>query len=152
MNADMGSYKEIGKDLNPSIESYAAYFNKLDAKIPDARGWTKVTHPIDLKPGDICLWLKPSTLDTGHMWIIAGEPTMNPKRTDEVLVRIFDSTGTVHSNDSRTGSAFKTGLGSGILGYMVDKEGNPVGLYWEGGTSTGAGEKDTTIVCGRLNH
>jgi hypothetical protein len=151
MDADMASYKEIGKNVNPSIESYSAYFNKLDAKVPNALGWTKVTWPADLKPGDICLWLKPSTLDTGHMWIIAGEPKVNPKRTDEVMVRIFDSTGTVHSDDSRTGSSFKTGLGSGILGFMVDRNGNPVGLYWEGGISSGAGEKDTTIVCGRLN-
>ena len=150
MDADMASYKEIGKNVNPSIESYSAYFNKLDAKTPNPSGWTKVTRPADLKPGDICLWLKPSTLDTGHMWIIAGEPKINPKRTDEVIVRIFDSTGTVHTDDSRTGSAFKTGLGSGILGFMVDRNGNPVGLYWEGGMSTGAGEKDTTIVCGRL--
>jgi hypothetical protein len=34
---------------------------------------------------------------------------------------------------------------------MTDGEGNPIGLYWEGGVSTAAGEKDTTIVCGRLN-
>ena len=151
MEADMPSYKEIGKNVNPSIESYAAWFNKLDPKTPNTLGWTRVQHPADLKPGDVCLWLKPSTLDTGHMWIIAGEPKVNPKRTDEVMVRIFDSTGTVHTDDSRTGSAFKTGLGSGILGFMMDAEGNPIGLYWDGGMSTGAGEKDTTIVCGRLN-
>lgn len=150
MNAAPAAYKEIGKGANPSIESYAAAFNKLDTKSPVALQGTKIVHPADLQPGDVCLWLKPSTLDTGHMWIIAGEPKINPKRTDEVLVRIFDSTGTVHTDDSRAGSAFKTGLGSGILGFMVDNEGNPVGLYWEGGASTSAGEKDTTIVCARL--
>lgn len=151
MGADRASYQEIGKNANPSIESYSAYFTRLDTKTPDALGWTNVPHPADLKPGDICLWLKPSTLDTGHMWIIAGEPKVNPKRSDEVIVRIFDSTGTVHGDDSRTGSPFKTGLGSGILGFMVDTAGNPTGLYWEGGESTGAGERDTTIICGRLN-
>ena len=151
MNASPDSYKEIGKGANPSIESYSAYFSKLDAATPNGLGWTKVARPIDLKPGDVCLWLKPSTLDTGHMWIIAGTPAVNPKRSDEVLVRIFDSTGTVHGDDSRTGATDKTGLGSGILGFMVDTEGNPTGLYWEGAASTGAGEKDTTIVCGRLN-
>lgn len=150
MNVSSVSYKEIGKGVNPSIESYSAYFNKLDPTIPNALGWTRVTSPGDLKPGDICLWLKPTTLDTGHMWIIAGEPAVNPKRTDEVLVRIFDSS-VAHSDDSRTGSSFKTGLGSGIIGYMVDRQGAPIGLYWDGGESTSAGEKDTTIVCGRLN-
>ena len=150
MDADMTAYAAIGKGANPSIESYAAYFNKLSTTTPDAAGWTKVAYPADLAPGDICLWLKPSTLDTGHMWIIAGTPAVNPKRSGEVLVRILDSTGTPHSDDSRTGAANKTGLGSGILGMMTDSGGNPIGLYWEGGASTGAGEKDTTIVCGRL--
>jgi hypothetical protein len=150
MSADPAGYKVIGKSLNPSIESYAAYFNKLDTAKPDASGWTKIVHPLDLKPGDVCLWLKPTTLDTGHIWIIAGTPSVNPKRSDEVLVRIFDSS-IAHSDDSRTGSAFKTGLGSGILGFMTDGQGNPAGLYWDGGVSTSAGEKDTSIVCGRLN-
>jgi hypothetical protein len=150
MNADPAGYKAIGKDVNPSIGSYAAYFNKLSTTSPDALGWTKVPQPINLQPGDVCLWLRPTTLDTGHMWIIAGEPKVNPKRTDEVLVRIFDSS-VAHSDDSRTGSAYRTGLGSGILGMMVDNEGNSIGLYWDGGASTSAGEKDTTIVCGRLN-
>jgi len=150
MNADPAAYKEIGRGVNPSIESYAGYFNKLDTRSPDAAGWTKVAQPIELHPGDICLWLKPSSLDTGHMWIIAGWPKVNPKRNDEVLVRIFDAS-VAHSDDSRTGSAYRTGLGSGILGMMVDRQGNPIGLFWEGGVSTAAGEKDTTIVCGRLN-
>lgn len=150
VNATPAAYREIGNGANPSIESYAAAFNKLDTKSPIALLGTRVEHPRDLQPGDVCLWLKPSTLDTGHMWIIAGEPAVNPKRTDEVMVRIFDSTGTAHSSDSRTGAADKTGLGSGILGFMVDEAGDPVGLYWEGGMSTGAGERDTTIVCGRL--
>ncbi|MDO9325325.1 MAG: hypothetical protein Q7T80_10260 [Methanoregula sp.] len=149
MNADPAGYKEIGKGVNPSIESYAGYFNRLDTVKPDASGWTRVAHPVDLKPGDVCLWLTPSTLDTGHMWIIAGEPSQNPNRSSEVLVRIFDSS-KAHSYDSRTDSAYKTGLGSGILGMMVDGEGNPIGLYWDGGTSP-AGEKGTTIVCGRLD-
>jgi len=150
MNAAPEAYREIGKGANPSIESYAAAFNAMDTKSPAALYGTKVQRPVDLRPGDVCLWLKPNTLDTGHMWIIAGEPTINPKRADEVIVRIFDSTGTVHSDDSRAGSAWNTGLGTGILGFMTDTEGNPVGLYWEGGASTAAGEKDTTIVCGRL--
>ncbi|MCX6692861.1 MAG: hypothetical protein NTW33_12665 [Methanoregula sp.] len=150
MNADPAAYKEIGRGVNPSIESYSGYFTKLDTTTPNALMWTKVAYPIDLKPGDVCLWLKPSTLDAGHMWIIAGEPKVNPKRGDEVLIRIFDSDG-VHSDDSRTAAGLKNGLGSGIMGMMVDDVGNPIGLYWEGGSSTGAGEKDTTIVCGRLN-
>lgn len=150
MNATPDSYKAIGKGANPSIESYSVYFSNLDTATPNALGWTRIARPIELKPGDVCLWLKPSTLDTGHMWIIAGMPSVNPNRAEEVMVRIFDSS-VAHSDDSRTGAVYRTGLGSGILGFMTDKQGNPAGLYWAGGESISAGEKDTTIVCGRLN-
>lgn len=150
MNVTPVSYKKIGGGTNPSIESYAGYFKTLSATNQDSFGWRKVARSIELRPGDVCLWLKPTTLDTGHMWIVAGQPKINPERSDEVLVRIFDSSN-AHADDSRTGSAFPTGLGSGILGMMVDPAGDPIGLYWEGGVSTAAGEKDTTIVCGRLN-
>lgn len=149
MNADPAGYKEIGEGGDPSIESYAAYFKRLDTTTPDVLGWTKVDRSMDLKPGDICLWLKPRTRNNGHMWIIAGEPQVNPKRSSEVLVRIFDAS-KAHSDDSRTGSACPLGLGSGILGMMVDGPGSPIGFYWDGGTGH-AGEKDTIIVCGRLN-
>jgi hypothetical protein len=78
-----------------------------------------------------------------------GRPaSVNPKRGDEILARIFDSS-KINSDNSRTGSVYPPGLGSGILGMIVDGEGNPIGLYWDLGTSP-AGEKDTTIVCGRL--
>jgi hypothetical protein len=151
MNADPGGYREISQGFNASILSYAAYFGRLEYETPKPDGWMKVAHPADLKPGDICLWLKPNTFDNGHMWIIAGKPVVNPNRSDEVLVRVLDSTPHVHSEDSRTGSINRTGLGSGILGMMVDGNGSPVGLYWDGGVSTSVSEKDTTIVCGRLN-
>jgi len=68
-------------------------------------------HPTDLKPGDICLWLKPTTLDSGHMLIIAGEPKVNTKRNSEVFMRIFDSS-KAHTVDSRTGSTYPLGLGA----------------------------------------
>jgi hypothetical protein len=149
INANPTGYKVIGKGLNPLIESYAAYFSRLDPVRPDTVGWTKVAQPVNLKPGDVCLWLKPTTLDAGHMWIITGEPKINPRRNSEVLVRIFDSA-KAHSDDSRTGSAYPLGFGSGILGMMVDDGGSTIGLYWYGGTSP-TGEKDTTLVCGRLD-
>ena len=61
------------------------------------------------------------------MWIIAGEPKLNQKRNNEVLVRIFDSS-IAHSDDSRTARHTRPVLAVGILGMMVDSEGNPIGL------------------------
>jgi hypothetical protein len=36
INTGPARYKVIGKGLNPSIESYAAYFNRLETVKPDA--------------------------------------------------------------------------------------------------------------------
>ena len=149
-NADPTAYAAISHNYaKPSIAQYAGYIDKLDPKVPNAAGWSRVTRPIDLKPGDVCLWLKPTTLDLGHMWIIAGKPTINPSQTNEVLVRILDSDG-AHADDSRSLQKYKYGLGTGILGMMVDNEGTPIGLYWNTSASS-LGELDTTIVCARLN-
>jgi hypothetical protein len=150
LNADPAVYREMGGGADPVLlTSYVAYFNGLDTRTPNDVGWTRVAHPEDLKPGDVYLWRPPLP---GHVFIIAGEPKVNPEHNDEVLVRIIDSAppDSIHSDDSRKGSD-KGGLGSGILGLRVDGEGNPTGFNWKGGMNTASGTKDATILCGRLN-
>jgi hypothetical protein len=149
-NGAPAAFKSAGHGYErPELVVYADYFRKLDAT-PNADGWSRIAHPIDLKPGDICLWQKGTSDSVGHMWIIAGAPRANPDRKEEVLVRILDSDG-VHGDDSRAAKSYKYGLGTGVMGMMVDPEGNPNGLYWEGGNLTSTGIPDPTIVCGRYN-
>jgi cell wall-associated NlpC family hydrolase len=157
-NADPVVYQKIGRGVSPiPLPMYVDYFNKLDSKTPNADGWIKVAHPIDLKPGDICFWRPPVP---GHMFIIIGKPQENPVRNEEVLVRIIDSAPGSHSDDSRTGSAYPTGLGAGVLGIIVDTDRNPIRYNWRGGMvqspeTAGPGrkiwEENATILCGRLN-
>lgn len=156
-NADPAVYQKIGHGVSPiPLPTYVDYFNKLDSKTPNADGYIKVAHPIDLKPGDICFWRPPVP---GHMFIIIGKPQENPVRNDEVLVRIIDSAPGSHSDDSRTGSAYPTGLGTGVLGIIVDTDHNPIRYNWKGGIiqspeTAGPGKKiweeNATILCGRL--
>lgn len=103
---------------------------------PGSGGWMRVSTPLELRPGDIIVWLKPDSSDansTGHIMIVAGDPIENPKRTGEVLVRVIDSTKSMHSSDTR--SPGQTGLGKGIIGIMTDSSGSPTGYYWRGGKS-----------------
>ncbi len=147
-NGAPAAFKSAGHGYErPEMVVYADYFARQGAE-PNAEGWSRVVKPIDLKPGDICLWQKKTSDSVGHMWIIAGTPKVNPERKDEVLVRILDSDG-VHGDDSRAEKSYKYGLGTGVLGMMVDASGNPSGLYWEGGNLTSPALPDPTIVCGR---
>jgi len=103
---------------------------------PGSGGWMRVSTPLELRPGDIIVWLKPDSSDansTGHIMIVAGDPIENPKRTGEVLVPVIDSTKSIHSSDTR--SPGQTGLGKGIIGIMTDSSGLPTGYYWRGGKS-----------------
>ena len=109
--------------------------------------WRKIPHVVDLRPGDLVVWLIPpgSTSDnTGHLMMVASAPT--PGRAGEWLVPVIDSTTAPHANDSR--GTLHTGLGSGTIGLKVDASGNPVAYYWRGGLSYTA--VSTEIVLGRL--
>ena len=149
-NSDPAMYQEMGGGVDPVLlETYVPYFTSLDIKAPNDVGWVKVAHPIDLKPGDICFWRPP---DPGHVFVIAGAPQVNPNKNDEVLVRVIDSVppDLSHSHDSRKNSDLG-GLGSGIIGFMTDDQGNPVAFNWKGGVNTPDGPTKATILCGRMN-
>lgn len=111
--------------------------------------WSQVQHARNLKLGDIVAWLKAPESDshnTGHVMLVRAHAYANPERTDEILVPILDSTMSPHSEDSRTKG--ETGLGSGLIGILVDREGRPVAFRWKGGQSRKPVE--IPIALGRL--
>ena len=111
--------------------------------------WSRVQHPRNLKPGDIVAWLKAPESDshnTGHVMLVRAHAYPNPERADEILVPIIDSTMSPHGEDSRAKG--ETGLGSGLIGILVDREGRPLAYRWKGGRSKDAVE--TRIALGRL--
>ena len=153
-DSDPAMFQEMAKGANWVLPPmYVKYINSLDIENPNDVGWIKVPHSIDLQPGDVCAFPTPGN---GHVFIIAGDPHVNPANNDEILVRIIDVAGDPHSHDSRTPSSL--GVGSGVVGFIIDNQGNPIAFNWKGGmtTQTGpfsnqGGPINPLIVCGRWN-
>ncbi len=127
----------------PLAQDYFASFTSKTSP------WTSVLHARNLKPGDIVAWLKAPESDshnTGHVMLVRAHAYPNPERADEILVPIIDSTMSFHAEDSRAKG--ETGLGSGLIGVLVDDEGRPVAYRWKGGHSKEPVE--TRIAFGRL--
>jgi len=111
--------------------------------------WRKIVKAMDLKPGDVVVWLTPDNVtseNTGHIMIVNGYPKAGRSDKNEVLVPIIDSTTAPHANDSR--GTTMTGVGSGTIGLKVDSYGKPTGYYWRGGLSYNS--YATKIALGRV--
>lgn len=131
----------------PLAQDFHSLFEQLEHK---ERGpWKPVRHARNLKPGDIVAWLKSPDSDshnTGHVMLVREHAYPNPERPDEILVPILDSTMSAHCEDSRAKG--ENGLGSGLIGILVDREGRPLSYRWKGGQSLHPVE--TAIAFGRL--
>ncbi|MGZ3451237.1 MAG: hypothetical protein ACXVEF_16645 [Polyangiales bacterium] len=143
----------VGSKGRPKAEHFATYFSGLTGDGP----WLRVARGSELRPGDVVAWLKPAEIDstnTGHIAILveapkkiaASEPVTAIGGAAEWVVRVIDSTQSPHEADLRSESA--TGLGSGILGIVVDGADTPIGYRWKGGRSPRAWA--TMIAIGRL--
>ncbi len=111
--------------------------------------WRKLTRAMDLKPGDMVVWLQPAgntSENTGHIMVVNGYPTAGRSDKAEVIVPVIDSTSAPHANDSR--GTNMTGVGSGNIGLKTDSLGKPTAYYWRGGLSYSA--ISTPIALGRL--
>lgn len=121
----------------------------LRAPTVPADPWLGVRTAPELQPGDLVAWVTPResrSRNTGHVMVVTAAPTPNPCRAEEWLVEIVDSTSTPHARDSRRDGS--TGLGSGVIGLVVDIEGRPTGYRWRGGESPKA--RRTLVALGRL--
>lgn len=131
----------------PLAQDFFTFFDEITG---DGKGpWKSVRHARNLKPGDIVAWLKAPDKDshnTGHVMLVRKHAFENPELPNEILVPIIDSTMSAHAEDSRPKG--KTGLGSGVIGIMVDRNGRAVSYRWKGGQSKQAVE--TRIAFGRL--
>lgn len=112
-------------------------------------GWKQIASASDLLPGDIIAWLRPpntTRTDTGHVMVVRELPYQNKNRPSEWLIRVIDSTQSPHAEDTRLKPT--NGLGSGIIGLVVDREVHPTGFYWRGNESKQP--QTTHIVLGRI--
>lgn len=141
--------KSFGAVTRPLAKHYQLFFASIAPKTVKS-GWSRVTRAIDLKPGDVVAWLKPADLvsnNTGHVMIVRGLPTVNPKRADEVIVPVTDSTASFHGPSDTRAPVAGDGLGNGPIGIVVDAAGAPLRYRWTGAYS--AKEYSTPISFGR---
>ena len=131
----------------PLAQDFHAFFKGLGEA---GQGpWKRVLHARNLKPGDIVAWLKAVDSDshnTGHVMLVREHAYVNRERRDEILVPVIDATMSGHGQDSRPKGT--TGLGQGLIGILVDRNGRPLAYRWKGGESKRAVETD--IAFGRL--
>jgi hypothetical protein len=144
----LATVKAFASVARPLAKHFETFFASIEPGTKKG-GWSRVARAVDVRAGDVVAWLKPAALEstnTGHVMIATGPATINPKRADEILIPIADSSSTFHgSKDSRFPEG--NGLGRGSIGIIVDSKGAPVSYRWTGGTS--AIEYSTAISFGR---
>ncbi|GEM_PF-6292567 len=116
-NKELFSSMSKGKDNLKSNE----YFDYAKSR----EIYTRYIH--EIKVGDILCWKKdnvPKSGDSGHMAIVMSAPTVESKNFFKV--RVFDSSKTPHSSDSRT----QTGVGEGDLFLQTDDDSCIIGVRW----------------------
>lgn len=134
----------VSKSERPLAQDF---FGLFDGR--PARPWSAVKYPEHLKAGDIVSWLKPEesrSKNTGHVMLVREHADRNPQRPDEILVPILDSTEDPHAEDSRAKG--EQGLGQGLIGIIVDREGRALRYRWRGGVSVK--DVETSFAFGRL--
>ena len=130
---------------SPTTKDYHTFFTLLKTSPSAGSLWYRIRDARKLCPGDVIVW-RNETAGTGHIGLIMTPASINPSRPDEVLVRIADSTTSLHADDTR--AAGTTGIGSGLIGIKIDSSGSAVGIYWKGGISRTA--QLVNVKVGRL--
>lgn len=115
---------------------------------PKSSHWVQVSNMSRVRAGDVVVWLRASNSDshnTGHIMIVRAKPTVS-HQSDERLISVIDSTSSPHAQDSR--SKTQTGLGTGVIGVIVNSQDQPIKFRWKGGESKL--QQKTDITVGRL--
>jgi hypothetical protein len=114
----------------------AKHFVRFITSLPPGKvvgRWRQIERVTDLVPGDIIAWIKPSTVvsdNTGHVMIVRAAIQRHPKRPNEIIVPVIDSTATRHGDSDSRHKAAKTGLGTGSIILVVDDTDKAVGYRW----------------------
>ncbi|WP_156815487.1 hypothetical protein [Pseudanabaena sp. PCC 6802] len=144
------AYAELPISKRSSKRPLAQDFHAMFARFAKrSTNWERVRKVDLIQAGDIVAWLRPPESDstnTGHVMVVKAQPIVNPKQSDEFLVSVIDSTTSPHARDSRRKG--QTGLGSGVIGLIVNSKGEPIAYHWRGGESKR--EEKTPIAFGRI--
>ncbi|QKQ75188.1 hypothetical protein [Nostoc sp. TCL240-02] len=135
----------VSKSKRPLAQDFYTLFSHPISKLSH---WVQIYRVSRLRAGDVVVWLRPPDSDshnTGHVMVISGKPTAT-SLANERLIPVIDSTSSPHAQDSRHRK--QTGLGTGVIGVIVDSQDKAIAFRWRGGESKQ--EKETAIAFGRL--
>ena len=130
----------------------STFFRVIDRAPTDEarRGWRKLPHMEDARPGDVFAWLRPPDWprrNTGHVGFVIDRPRPVPRWPGYYSVRIADATSVPHQDDSRSWPG-EGGYGEGTIVWMTDGSGTASAYGWHGIFSRGVVE--TRAVFGRV--
>ncbi|MCB9594300.1 MAG: hypothetical protein H6719_16320 [Sandaracinaceae bacterium] len=130
----------------PVARTFARHIARAPTDRP-RRGWQRVEHIRDVRPGDVFAWERPPDFpsnNTGHVGFVMNQPVAVG---DGVwAVRILDSTSYAHQDDTR--GEGETGTGRGTMTFLTDGAGHAEAYGWHGTRSYGYIE--TPVVFGRV--
>ncbi len=116
------------------------------------RGWKKLPHVSDARPGDLFAWLR-SPLSksrvSGHVGFFVTAPTPHPDVPSVYTARIMDATSLPHGNDTREQEG-EGGFGFGTLLFATNEDGETVGYGWHGERSLQWGFMPAKVIYGRV--
>jgi hypothetical protein len=145
------AYKVIprsGTEKRPFAHDFYEWFTGAPApdKAPADAKWTRIEKLADARPGDVIAWKNENYQpgeNTGHVMIIVEPPEADGKDVQKVVV--IDSSAHGHGNDTRKKG--ESGIGRGTLWFLVNENGEPVGVRF---TSRTGALNPKTMSIGRL--
>ena len=139
--------------LNRSRPVARTFFRTIDRAPTDRarRGWQKIEHIEDVRPGDVFAWLRPPDWprrNTGHTGFVIEAPRRVNHWPGMYIVRIADATSVPHQDDTRSWPG-DGGYGEGTILWTTDGAGEALAYGWHGVRSRGV--VTTRAVFGRVS-
>lgn len=114
------------------------------------RGWMRIEHIADARPGDVFAWRRPDgfpSRNSGHVGFVMSVPTRVPGLRHAWAVRVADATRSFHQDDTRPWPG-EGGFGMGTIVFLTDGHGHGTHYGWHGTRS--GGYVVTPIFFGRV--
>ncbi len=131
------------------------YFKMIDRSPTKRarRGWQKLPHVSDARPGDVFAWLRSpisKSRVSGHVGFFVTAPTPLPDAPSIYIARIMDATSLPHGDDTRPQEG-EGGFGFGTMLFATNELGETVGYGWHGERSLEWGFMPAEVLYGRVS-
>jgi hypothetical protein len=144
------AFSSMGRDRPLAKHFYYAIKAAPVSRSP--RGWQRLRHISEARPGDVFAWLR-SPLSrskiTGHVGFFVSSPTAIPGQPNFYVARIADATSLPHQGDTRSPEG-EGGFGFGTVLFALDDEGRAIAYGWYGEESLEWGLLPAKILFGRV--